>query len=89
MVARERRHELVPDLALADVVRRGRQVDDQRSPIARRRVPKIAWDFLDGGAEDNLTLDNNREVFKRIRFPKPDDGSVSASFPFVFVNAGG
>ena len=36
--------------------------------IARRRVPKIAWDFLDGGAEDNLTLDNNREVFKRIRF---------------------
>ena len=36
--------------------------------IARRRVPKIAWDFLDGGAEDNLTLDNNRDVFRRIRF---------------------
>jgi TonB family protein len=28
-------------------------------------------------------------LFKRIRFPKPDEGSVAASFPFVFVNAGG
>ena len=36
--------------------------------LARRRLPKIAWDFLDGGAEDNLTLDNNRDVFRRIRF---------------------
>jgi isopentenyl diphosphate isomerase/L-lactate dehydrogenase-like FMN-dependent dehydrogenase len=36
--------------------------------IAQARLPKIAWDFLDGGAEDNLTLDNNRDVFKRIRF---------------------
>ena len=36
--------------------------------IARARLPKIAWDFLDGGAEDNLTLDNNRDVFRRIRF---------------------
>jgi isopentenyl diphosphate isomerase/L-lactate dehydrogenase-like FMN-dependent dehydrogenase len=31
-------------------------------------VPKIAFDFLDGGAEDDLTLDNNRDVFRRIRF---------------------
>jgi len=42
-------------------------IDDLRT-IAHARLPKIAWDFLDGGAEDNLTLDNNRAVFKKIRF---------------------
>ena len=41
---------------------------DELRAIAHGRLPKIAWDFLDGGAEDNLTLDNNRDVFKRIRF---------------------
>jgi isopentenyl diphosphate isomerase/L-lactate dehydrogenase-like FMN-dependent dehydrogenase len=41
---------------------------DELRAIAHCRLPKIAWDFLDGGAEDNLTLDNNRDVFRRIRF---------------------
>jgi TonB family protein len=27
-------------------------------------------------------------IFKRLRFPKPDEGSVQASFPFVFVPSG-
>lgn len=27
-------------------------------------------------------------LFKRIRFPKPDEGTVQASFPFVFVPSG-
>ena len=36
--------------------------------IAKRRLPRIAFDFLDGGAEDNLTLKQNRAVFERIRF---------------------
>ena len=40
-------------------------IDDLRT-IAHARLPKIAWDFLDGGAEDNLTLDNNRAVLSLI-----------------------
>ena len=47
--------------------RDAQNIEDLRA-IARSRVPKIAFDFLDGGAEDDLTLDNNRAVFKRIRF---------------------
>jgi isopentenyl diphosphate isomerase/L-lactate dehydrogenase-like FMN-dependent dehydrogenase len=47
--------------------RDAQNIDDLRA-IARSRLPRIAWDFLDGGTEDNLTLDNNRDVFKRIRF---------------------
>lgn len=27
-------------------------------------------------------------IFRRLRFPKPDEGSVQASFPFVFVPSG-
>lgn len=46
---------------------RAQNIEDLRS-IAKSRLPRIAWDFLDGGAEDNLTLDNNRDVFRRIRF---------------------
>ncbi len=47
--------------------RHAQNIEDLRA-IARSRLPKIARDFLDGGAEDNLTLDNNRDVFRRIRF---------------------
>jgi isopentenyl diphosphate isomerase/L-lactate dehydrogenase-like FMN-dependent dehydrogenase len=47
--------------------RDAQNIDDLRA-IARSRLPRIAWDFLDGGTEDNLSLDNNRDVFKRIRF---------------------
>lgn len=35
--------------------------------LARRRLPRVAWEFLDGGAEDDVTLRNNRAVFERIR----------------------
>ena len=42
--------------------RHAQNIEDLRA-IARSRLPKIARDFLDGGAEDNLTLDNNRDVF--------------------------
>jgi isopentenyl diphosphate isomerase/L-lactate dehydrogenase-like FMN-dependent dehydrogenase len=42
-------------------------IEDLRA-IAKSRLPKIAFDFLDGGAEDDLTLANNRDVFRRIRF---------------------
>jgi isopentenyl diphosphate isomerase/L-lactate dehydrogenase-like FMN-dependent dehydrogenase len=35
--------------------------------IARRRLPRIAWDFLERGAEDDVTLRRNRAVFDAIK----------------------
>jgi L-lactate dehydrogenase (cytochrome) len=42
-------------------------IDDLRS-LARRRLPKMLFDFLDGGALDQVTLAANRADFNRIRF---------------------
>ena len=36
--------------------------------LARRRLPKVIFDFLDGGAEDEVTLRGNRQGFERYRF---------------------
>lgn len=36
--------------------------------LARRRLPRVIFDFLDGGAEDEVTLRGNREGFERYRF---------------------
>jgi isopentenyl diphosphate isomerase/L-lactate dehydrogenase-like FMN-dependent dehydrogenase len=35
--------------------------------IAKRRLPRVAYDYLAGGAEDDVTLKQNRAVFERIR----------------------
>jgi (S)-mandelate dehydrogenase len=35
--------------------------------LARRRVPHFAFEYLEGGAEDEATLRNNREAFARWR----------------------
>ncbi|MCA0921448.1 alpha-hydroxy-acid oxidizing protein [Pseudooceanicola nanhaiensis] len=35
---------------------------------ARRRLPKIVFDYLDGGAGDELALRRNTEIFDRIEF---------------------
>jgi (S)-mandelate dehydrogenase len=42
-------------------------VEDLRG-MARKRVPRFVFDFLDGGAEDERTLDANRRSFERLRF---------------------
>ncbi len=34
--------------------------------IAKRRLPRFAFDYLDGGAEDELTLRRNREVYRSL-----------------------
>ena len=39
-------------------LRSAANVDDLRS-IARRRLPAGVFDYIDGGAEDELTLDRN------------------------------
>lgn len=43
-------------------LRRCHTVEDLRS-AARRRLPRAAFDYLDGGAEDEVTLRRNREAF--------------------------
>jgi (S)-mandelate dehydrogenase len=41
---------------------------DELRAIAKRRLPRFAFDYLDGGAEDELTLRRNREVFRNLRW---------------------
>lgn len=36
--------------------------------IARRRVPGFAFEYVEGGAEDEATLRRNREAFEALRF---------------------
>lgn len=40
-------------------------IDDLRRQ-ARRRLPRVVFDFLDGGAEDEVTLRRNRKAFEDI-----------------------
>jgi (S)-mandelate dehydrogenase len=41
-------------------------IEDLRQ-MARRRLPRAIFDFFDGGAEDELTLRENRAAFQRVR----------------------
>lgn len=41
-------------------------IDDLRR-LARRRLPRSVFDFIDGGAEDETTLADNRAAFERVR----------------------
>ena len=41
-------------------------IDDLRT-LARKRLPQIAWDYLEPGAEDNVSLRENRAAFERIK----------------------
>ncbi len=36
--------------------------------IARKRLPRFVFTYVDGGAEDEITLRCNREAFERLRF---------------------
>lgn len=42
-------------------------VEDLR-PVARRRVPKAVFDYLDGAAEGEVTLRENRRAFEEVSF---------------------
>jgi (S)-mandelate dehydrogenase len=46
---------------------RARNIEDLRR-LARRRLPRIVRDYVEGGAEDHLTLRANRDAFEAIRF---------------------
>jgi (S)-mandelate dehydrogenase len=42
-------------------------IEDLRR-IARRRLPRFVFSYVDGGAEDEVTLRGNRDAFDRLRF---------------------
>ena len=42
-------------------------IEDLRR-LARRRVPQVVFDYLDGGAEGEVTLRHNREAFDAVTF---------------------
>jgi L-lactate dehydrogenase (cytochrome) len=42
-------------------------VDDLRA-VARRRLPRGVFDYIDGGAEDEISLAANSDAYRRIRF---------------------
>lgn len=42
-------------------------IEDLRA-IARRRIPRFVFDYVDGGAEDEVTLRGNRAAFDGLRF---------------------
>ncbi|HEX5266145.1 MAG TPA: alpha-hydroxy-acid oxidizing protein, partial [Acidimicrobiales bacterium] len=48
-------------------LRRAASVDDLRR-MARRRLPGGVFDYIDGGAEDELTLARNVAAFRAVEF---------------------
>ncbi len=42
-------------------------IEDLRQ-LAQRRLPRVAWDYLERGAEDDITMAANRASLERIRF---------------------
>jgi len=40
---------------------------DDLHRIARSHLPKVCYEFMVEGIEDNVSLRNNREIFERIR----------------------
>jgi (S)-mandelate dehydrogenase len=74
-------------------------IEELRS-AAKRRLPRAVFDFIDGGAEDELTLRANREAFGKVRLQrrvlvdvsKVDTGTtilgVPAKLPIVIAPTG-
>src|SRR3954465_2953626 len=60
-------------------------IEDLRQ-VARRRLPRAIFDFFDGGAEDEITLRENRAAFERVRLlPKVlvNVAKVDMKFPLL------
>ncbi len=52
-------------------------IEDLRQ-LALRRLPRVAWDYLERGAEDGVTMAANRAAFERIHFEPRTLVDVSA-----------
>lgn len=58
------------ELELDPVARRlnaAADIGDIRA-IAKRRLPSGVFDYIDGGAEDEITLGENSSAFSKLRF---------------------
>ena len=49
------------------LLRKVANVDDLRK-LAKRRLPIGVFDYIDGGAEDEITLRENVEAYKKVSF---------------------
>jgi L-lactate dehydrogenase (cytochrome) len=50
-------------------------VEDLRK-LARNRLPRVVFDYLDGGAENEITLLNNQRAFDAVTFRPKNAVSV-------------
>ena len=62
------------------------RVEDLR-PLARRRVPRSVFDYLDGGAEGEVTLRENCRVFEDVTFRASDGVELNGWFYPAFTNS--
>lgn len=56
--------------------RRVVNIEDLRR-LAKRRLPRVAFDYLDGGAEDEVTLRENRRAFQDVTFRPRQAAAIS------------
>ena len=63
------RHHMPPDRHLARLVKSPRvvSIEDLRQ-LARRRLPALVFDYIDGGAEGEVTLRDNCRAFEQVTF---------------------
>jgi isopentenyl diphosphate isomerase/L-lactate dehydrogenase-like FMN-dependent dehydrogenase len=54
-------------MATAGALRRVVNIEDFRT-LARRRLPRVVFDYLDGGAADEVTLRGNTRAFEEVIF---------------------
>lgn len=60
-----RMNSIVPS-RLARIARKAHSIEDLRR-AARKRLPRLVFDFYDGGAESEQTLDANRRAFEQVK----------------------
>jgi hypothetical protein len=57
--------------------------------MALHRLPAIAAEYLEGGAEEEVSLQANRAAFDRLRFrPRLAEGAQGAGLPYVIAPTG-
>ena len=72
-------------MTLADIATRAFSIEDLRR-LTKNRLPRALFEFFDGGAEDEVTLRDNIEAFRRVRLaPKTlvDVSSVDVATELV------
>src|SRR5258707_6959827 len=56
--------------------------------LARRRLPRIVFDYADGGAEDEITMHDNSRAFETIGFrPRNATGAPRADLRTTLFGA--